>query len=233
MDSHRTPALNSRGHRETGWSHAVWSFRVAGPALAMFAMATVFAVARGSSVPAPVAEATRITWSDILAEGAAGAPVAEASPVLSDQRALAEYLAKRYRVAQEAAGEYVAAAYRAGEEQGADPLLILSVMAVESRFNPVAESVAGARGLMQVLPKYHQEKLVPHGGDAALLNPGINIQVGTRILIECMRRGGGLEGGLQLYGGFPDDAGAPYAAKVLGERARLAQELVRQRRAAA
>ena len=37
-------------------------------------------------------------------------------------------------------------AHAAGHQIGIDPLLIIAVMAVESRFNPIAESVAGAKG---------------------------------------------------------------------------------------
>jgi len=46
-----------------------------------------------------------------------------------------------------------------GQQVGLDPLLILAVMAIESRFNPIAESVMGAKGLMQVIPKLHRDKL--------------------------------------------------------------------------
>src|SRR6185503_13143696 len=101
-------------------------------------------------------------------------PVAD-SPLEREQQAVAEYIAKRYRVADDAIAGFVAMAYRAGEEYRVDPLLILAVMAIESRYNPVAESVMGARGLMQVIAKYHPEKLEPHGGDQALLEPAVNI----------------------------------------------------------
>ena len=50
----------------------------------------------------------------------------------------------------------VGAAYRAAREVGLDPLLVLAVISVESRFNPIAESVMGAKGLMQIIPKYHR-----------------------------------------------------------------------------
>ena len=142
-----------------------------------------------------------------------------------EQAAVTEFIAKRYRVAQDATAGYVATAYRAGGEWKVDPLLILAVMAIESRYNPVAESNMGARGLMQVIPKFHPEKLVEHGGESALLDPHINIQVGAQILREYMRRFGETETALQMYAGAFDEPTSSYAVKVLAERARLEQLL--------
>ena len=150
-----------------------------------------------------------------------------------DQRAIAEFLAKRYRVAQDAVAGFVATAYRVGGEATVDPLLILAVMAVESRYNPVAESNLGARGLMQVIPKFHLEKLLAHGGEGALLDPHVNIQVGAQILREYLRRFGETETALQMYAGAFDEPNSTYAFKVLAERARLEQALRQARRAAA
>jgi soluble lytic murein transglycosylase-like protein len=146
-----------------------------------------------------------------------------------EQRAASEYLARRYRVSDEAVAGFVASAYRSGKRFSVDPLLILSVAAVESRFNPVAESVFGAQGLMQVIPRFHFDKL-GSGGAVSLLDPDTNIQVGAQILQEYLRRTGDLEGALQLYSGAPDDPVAAYATKVLGERTRLEQAVQRQRR---
>ena len=42
-----------------------------------------------------------------------------------EQRAVAEFIAKRYRVAEDAAAGFVDIAYRAGEQHRVDPLLIL------------------------------------------------------------------------------------------------------------
>jgi soluble lytic murein transglycosylase-like protein len=104
-------------------------------------------------------------------------------------------------------------------------------MAIESRYNPVAESVLGAKGLMQVIPKFHLEKLHEHGGEQALLDPEVNIQVGTRILREYLRRFGETETALQMYAGAFDEPTSQYAFKVLAERARLEQVQARSRRA--
>lgn len=169
------------------------------------------------------------TWVDDAATGPAQDDL-QVHPAERDQRALADFIAKRFRVARDAVGGFVAAAFRAGTEHRVDPLLILAVVAVESRFNPVAESSLGARGLMQVLPRFHQDKLAEHGGDAALLDPVLNIDIGTRILREYLRRAGETESGLQMYGGAFDEPSAQYAGKVLSERARLQQLLVRVRR---
>jgi soluble lytic murein transglycosylase-like protein len=142
-------------------------------------------------------------------------------PLQSEQRVVAEAIAKRYRVAEEAAAEFVALSYRAGAQHSVEPLLILAVMAVESRYNPVAESSMGAKGLMQVMPKFHLEKFVDHGGEDALLDPEANIYVGTRILREYLRRFGDTETALQMYAGAFDEPTSQYANKVFAEKARL------------
>ena len=149
-----------------------------------------------------------------------------------EQRAVSEFISKRYRVAQDATAGFVASAYSAGGEWKVDPLLILAVMAVESRYNPVAESNMGAKGLMQVIPKFHVEKLAGHGGEGALLDPHVNIQVGAQILREYMRRYGETETALQMYAGAFDEPGSAYALKVLAERARLEQLLKQVKRVA-
>jgi soluble lytic murein transglycosylase-like protein len=160
----------------------------------------------------------------VVAEGAIGAVE---TPLEREQRAVTEYIAKRYRVSEAAIGSYVATAYKAGAQYSVDPLLILAVMAVESRYNPVAESVVGAKGLMQVMPQFHAEKLADHGGEEALLEPEVNIQIGAQILREYQRRFRDTETALQMYAGAFDEPTSQYAAKVFAEKARL--ELLRQK----
>jgi soluble lytic murein transglycosylase-like protein len=139
------------------------------------------------------------------------------------QQMLATHLSRRYRIAAEAAEMLVGITYDTGQQVGLDPLLILAVMAVESRFNPIAESGMGAKGLMQVIPKYHPDKLGAREQGKGALYPTTNIRVGTRVLKEYIDATGSLEAGLQKYNGSLRDDGNHYAQKVLAERARYTQ----------
>ncbi|MFL9922949.1 lytic transglycosylase domain-containing protein [Herbaspirillum lusitanum] len=140
------------------------------------------------------------------------------------QKLVTGWLAKRYRVANDAADMLVSAAYLTAKDIKLDPLLILSVIAIESRFNPFAESPMGAQGLMQVMSKVHHDKFQELGGIKAALNPVANIRVGSQILKEYVTRGGSVEAGLKTYVGAAEmnnDGG--YGVKVLSEYQNLKQ----------
>src|SRR5262245_25782699 len=141
------------------------------------------------------------------------------------QQILSSHLSRRFYIAAEATALMVAAAHRAAREVGLDTLTVLAVISVESRFNPIAESVMGAKGLMQIIPKYHRARLLEHGGEEAVFDPESNILVGTQILREYVYRTGTLEAGLQTYNGASRDATAHYTQRVLAERERLLQAL--------
>jgi soluble lytic murein transglycosylase-like protein len=212
-------------------------FSVARGTLALIGLAVVLAAV----MPLPREVLIRHVAAAAVSEGGDAGTVSATGPILPagaesvlerEQRAVAEFIARRWRVAETASTAFVSTAYRAGQEHSVDPLLILAVMAIESRYNPVAESSMGAKGLMQIIPKYHQEKLLEHGGEFALLDPEVNIQVGAQILREYMRRFGATETALQMYGGAMDEPTAQYSGKVLAEKARLKQFLVRALRQA-
>ena len=141
-----------------------------------------------------------------------------------DQVAVANWLSKKYLVAPEPLGLLVAEAYDLGARTKLDPTLILAVMAIESRFNPFAQSPVGAQGLMQVMTRVHTDKYERVGGKLAAFDPVTNLRVGVKVLQDCIARAGSLEGGLRYYVGaanLPSDGG--YAAKVLAEHFRLRQ----------
>lgn len=131
-----------------------------------------------------------------------------------------DYVKRRYRVSPEAVLPVFEVAELIGRERRIDPLLILAIIGIESGFNPFAESTMGARGLMQVIPRFHMDKVPVGAGSRHLFDPAVNIQVGVRVLEEAIRRRGGLTAGLQYYAGSSDPEGG-YANKVLAEKARL------------
>jgi len=158
-------------------------------------------------------------------EGRRQRPAALTDPEIE---AVANAVARKYRVSHEATREHVGTAYREGKAIGVDPLLIIAVMAVESRFNPIAQSDRGAIGLMQVIPRFHTDKFNAARGES-VLDPRINIQLGARVLKEYIRRGGTDVAGLQLYNGASADASNVYANKVLGEKQRIREAIRRGR----
>ena len=138
-------------------------------------------------------------------------------------QAVADHVAKRFRVAKPAVKDIVLAAESSAKTAGLDTLLVLAVIGVESGFNPYSESAYGAQGLMQVIGKYHTDKFDQTNNDQALLDPATNIRVGVEIIKEYLRRTGSIDSALQMYAGSPDDGDFVYANKVMAERNRLEQ----------
>ena len=140
------------------------------------------------------------------------------------QGAVAQWLSRRYKVAPEPVSRLVQEAWAVGQKAQLDPTLILAIMAVESSFNPFAQSSVGAQGLMQVMTRIHDDKYLAFGGNHAAFDPLTNLRVGVQVLKECIARAGSLHEGLRHYVGaanLADDGG--YASKVLSEQAHLRQ----------
>jgi soluble lytic murein transglycosylase-like protein len=147
--------------------------------------------------------------------------LAEQGTLNASMRAVVDYVAHRYHVSPSAVEPLVRTAQAAAQSAGVDPLLVIAIIGVESSFNPLSESVVGAQGLMQVIGRFHPEKVDTQTDHMALLDPVTNIQVGVRVLRESIRRAGSVEAGLQQYNGASDDPDQFYAHKVLAERQRL------------
>lgn len=165
-----------------------------------------------------------ITGFVVEADAIERATAANPKDLPKQQAAVAYWLSKKYRVAPEPLSALVAEAYEIGKRTQLDPTLLLAVMAVESGFNPFAQSPVGAQGLMQVMTRIHSDKYESFGGKFAAFDPVTNLRVGAKVLQECIERAGSLEGGLRFYVGaanLDDDSG--YGAKVLAEHARLQQ----------
>ncbi len=164
--------------------------------------------------------AAELSEPDAISRATASDPKA----LSHQQAAVAGWLSRRYRVAPEPVSRLVQEAWSVGQKAGLDPTLILAIMAIESSFNPFAQSSVGAQGLMQVMTKIHNDKYVAFGGNHAAFDPVTNLRVGVQVLKECIARAGSLEAGLRFYVGaanLEDDGG--YASKVLNEQSRLRQ----------
>lgn len=175
---------------------------------------------------APVSEAAAVA-----AVEEPESPPSEATPSALNprMRGALDYVSRRYRVSTDALQPIFATAQTVGRELHLDPLLIIAVIGVESGFNPFSQSVFGAQGLMQVVPRFHLDKLPDEAAPAAFLDPVTNVQVGARVLKESISRNGGLEDGLQQFGGASNDPERRYSLKVLAEKQRLEQATQRLR----
>jgi hypothetical protein len=157
-------------------------------------------------------------------EAVARATAADPETLPRQQAAVVKWLSRRYRVAPEPVSRLVLEAWAVGHRLNLDPTLILAVMAIESSFNPFAQSPVGAQGLMQVMTRIHDDKYVAFGGVHAAFDPVANLRVGVQVLKECISRTGSLEGGLRAYLGVTnggEDGG--YVGKVLTEQGHLRQ----------
>lgn len=131
------------------------------------------------------------------------------------------HLEGTYKVSKNEAVTIVSSVFRYSDEHNVAPELVLSVIDNESSFRTRAKSSVGARGLMQVLPVWHQDKIRLDGGSNELLwNPEFNIKIGTQILREYLNRSrGNVHEALARYNGSLG-ANNGYPEKVLRSKER-------------
>ena len=138
-------------------------------------------------------------------------------------KAALDNVVQRYRVSPDALHPVFEAVQEVAHERNLDPLLLIAIISIESRFNPFSQSPMGAQGLMQIIPRYHLGKGRTGAGEQPFLDPVVNVRIGAQIVQEAIRRQGGLVEGLQYYAGAIDDEEKTYANKVLAEKSRLEQ----------
>jgi hypothetical protein len=132
---------------------------------------------------------------------------APATVLSSEQVALSTYLAEKYQRPREFVDQVVVSAYSEAVKVGLSPLVLLAVIMKESSLNTTARSSYGAVGLMQVVPRWHLDKLQGHedSPDEAFLAEYLK------------KRGGSLTKALGKYSGKADG----YAERVLQFRREL------------
>ena len=169
-------------------------------------------------------EERAVASGDVLAATADPAAVARATAadpkaLPGEQAAVARWISRRYKVAPEPVSALVREAWSIGKRAGIEPTLILAIMAIESSFNPFAQSPMGAQGLMQVMTRVHDDKYEAFGGTHAAFDPISNLRVGVQVLKECIKRAGSLQDGLRFYAGAALlDSDGGYVGRVLAEQ---------------
>lgn len=163
----------------------------------------------------------KVSYSALYRPTLASVFSAKPSLLSVEQARAARWIARKHRVSLGAIEQIVIASFQASAQHGLDPYLVLSIISIESAFNPLAESAAGAKGLMQVMPQAHAERFAPFGGIDAALDPNANIQVGAQILRDYIDRYVTVESALAAYVGVGPDGESSYPAKVISTRDRI------------
>lgn len=151
-------------------------------------------------------------------------PDREASPGHGDgvdevkKQALATYLADKFRTQEALLREYIDMAWEeANKRDWLDPELLIAIIQKESSFRPKVQSRYGAQGLMQVVRRWHRDKLHP---SESLFDPEVNIRVGVDVLEEYLDQANGdLNSALRKYSGNAQG----YANSILSESRKLAR----------
>ena len=167
------------------------------------------------------------TWSNLLE--LSGKRISDTNFIVSqtdlekefEKTRVAKWISRKYRVSNEAVREIVEISFSAGDKFEVDPYVVMAVIAIESSFNPLAESGAGALGLMQVMPLIHRKKFEQYGGFEKSLDVKVNIYVGTEILKNFYLRYGNYQRALLAYVGVSQNSDSSYPTKVLRLRDRL------------
>jgi soluble lytic murein transglycosylase-like protein len=101
----------------------------------------------------------------------------------------------------------VNAVFSEAKKRGLDPIMGIAMIGVESRYNPTARSREGARGLTQVIPKWHKDKI----RGRSITHIETNVEVGFTVLDDCLvKKKGNLN---KAFGCYSSNARG-YTAKV-------------------
>ncbi|HWK61088.1 MAG TPA: transglycosylase SLT domain-containing protein [Eoetvoesiella sp.] len=132
------------------------------------------------------------------------------------KKAQVEYLSEKLGQPRQTLHQYVELAWKeASRREGLAPELLIAIMQKESVFRPKVQNRYGAQGLMQVVRRWHSDKL--HKSES-LFDPAVNVRVGTDILEEYLESyDGNLWKALAKYSG--NSSG--YAKTVINESRKL------------
>lgn len=105
---------------------------------------------------------------------------------LYEQEASVEWVKKNShnKISDSKAKLIVKQVYAQAYSKNLNPLMVLSMIKNESGFRDNVKSREGAIGLMQVIPKWHKDKISGRNPTNSL----VSIEVGTSILSDCLNK---------------------------------------------
>lgn len=178
---------------------------------------TLMEAMQGLAVPPPAAAANAPLLQPAPSVSLVEALEAAEERSEAEKGALSRFIAAQFNTNREMAARIVNATYAAGARYQLQPSLLLAIISRESTFNPRATSGYGAQGLMQVVPRFHMDKLQDVRAtyaQASLFHPETNIDVGSRILAEYVDAAPDLPRALLKYSG----KASRYIEKVFQQR---------------
>lgn len=116
-----------------------------------------------------------------------------------EREAVADWVVERTKnkISRTNAKDIVDTVYAQSEKTGVDPLIVIGMISKESMFRKTAKSGYGAAGLMQVVPRWHQDKIKKRN----IYNRSVNIEVGVKVLYDCLRARKTVPGAMNCYSG--------------------------------
>lgn len=121
------------------------------------------------------------------------------------------------------AASIVKYAYKYAFKHEMDPLLVLSVLRVESGYRDKVVSSYGARGMSQVVPRWHRDKLKGR----PLTNTAVAIEVGTQVLKDCSDKHRGNR--FKTLGCYSGGGGKRYHNKVMVQLKSMRKNIIEAR----
>lgn len=134
---------------------------------------------------------------------------------------MTSYLVNNYDVKEREARILVRSADTNARKYKIDLELLMAIIFVESTYKITAQSNQGAIGLMQVVPKWHLDKIEQYGDVSVLYDIRTNIAIGTEILMEYLEKEGNIRQALHRYNGSKDDKTLKYSNRVLKKYSEL------------
>lgn len=114
-----------------------------------------------------------------------------------------QYIHNKYRINYNDAEKIVEQAYIHGNKHNIEPSLIIGIIEHESAFKKNIVSKANAVGLMQIVPKYHRQRIanITNKNNQTIQHIETNIELGTNILKDYINRYSNIGRALQAYNG--------------------------------